>query len=51
MVSNISREDSEDNNVNDDFRSINTYFFDIVASRRDDMESIGYIYTDIFLTG
>ena len=43
MVSNISREDSEDPNVNGDFRSINTYFFDIVASRRDDLESIGYI--------
>ena len=43
MVSNISRDDSEDRDVNGDFRSINTYFFDIVASRRDDMESIGYI--------
>ena len=43
MVSNISREDSEDPNVNGDFRSITTYFFDIVASRRDDLESIGYI--------
>ena len=50
MVSNISREDNEDSNVNNDFRSINTHFFDIVASRRDDMESIGYILI-FFLRG
>ena len=50
MVSNISREDSEDNNVNGDFRSINTYFFDVAASKRDDMESIGYILI-FFLQG
>ena len=48
MVSNISRKDSED--LNNEFRSINTYFFGIVASRRDDMESIGYLLI-FFLRG